>query len=445
MRPFTGTPDGPYFSETSSRKVKEALRAQLAGQCAEDDLCRWYDPLHIEVDGEALTVTFPHRFFSSCFFNSGRKQLEEALAALLGTEATVHYRGCPQPEVFDPPALPPPAERTGPEHPFGENCTLENFIINGKNFFPLAVAREVLKTQKEPSYNPLIYCGKSGSGKTHILRALAGELSKMHSFGAVFYGNTGRFALEYARGGTGKSGSYRAYCIEDIHQLENNAELQEGLALLLDNCLDGRRQVICSCNGLPSSRGFSDSLRSRLERGLVAELKNPDLDVRMRYAQSRCALHGLDLTKEQLLSIARRCDHLNHLSGILLKTAAYRKLSQRKLDDQDIEKILESAGDHNSITEQDIIRCVAGYFSLGADEITGSTRKQIPVHARQTAMFLCRELVGTSYPALGRIFGGKDHSTVIYAIRKITKNIVTHKKTHNDVSELRRRCAKLKE
>jgi chromosomal replication initiator protein len=424
--------------------VKDALRAHLAQRCAEEDLCCWYDPLRIEMDQEAscLMVTFPHHLFGPWFARTGQDALESGLASCLGKKIPIRYLARRQHAASAAPGSPLPAQSVSMEKPFGELCTLERFIINKKNFFPLAVAREVAKAQREPTYNPLVYYGKSGSGKTHLLRAIANELSAAYNYRAVYYGNTATLIQESEQRGTVAGiDRYLAYCIDDIHLFANNFPLQEKLLVFLDACLYGKKQFVCACSGpLASHRGFSESLRSRLELGLIVELKNPDIDVRMRFAQVQCAAHGFILAREHLLLLAQHCEHLRYLSGVLLKIAAYAKLTQREIATQDIEKILKNSGEHSPVTPQHIIHRVAEYFSLPLEEITGNKRKPALVFARQTAMYLCREILGTSYPVLGQIFGGKDHSTVMYGIKKIEKYIVEHKNAHTEITELTNLC-----
>ena len=430
--------------ELNRTPVKDALRVHLARRCAEEELCSWYDPLRIEMDREesCVVITFPHHLFGPWFARTGQASLESGLASCLGRDFPVRY--CARQHPAEPDAAPPPrsARPMRPDKPFGEHCTLDHFIINNKNAFPLAVAREVAKPRQEPTYNPLVYYGKSGSGKTHLLRAIANALSDSYDQHAVFYGNMEQLLqageLQEHSPSTIK---YRAYCIDDIHLFINNFPLQDRLLIFLDACLYGKKQVVCACSGPPiSHRGLSESLRSRLELGLIVELNNPDIDVRMRFAQVQCTLHGIDLARDHLLLLAQRCEHFRYLSGALLKIAAYAKITQRDITLGDIEQILTNSGEHCLVTPQDIIRHVAEYFALPPEEITGHTRKPALVSARQTAMYLCRELLGVSYSALGQIFGGKDHSTVIYSIKKIEKNIVAHKNAHTEITELTQLC-----
>jgi chromosomal replication initiator protein len=226
-----------------------------------------------------------------------------------------------------------------------------------------------------------------------------------------------------------------------VHLFANNFPAQEKLLALLDVCLHEKKQFVCACSGpLVSHRGLSESLRSRLELGIIVELKDPDIDVRMRFAQAQCMAHGIDLAQEHMLLLAQRCEHLHYLSGVLLKIAAYKSLAQEDITRQDIENILKHSGEYSPVTPQDIIRRVAEHFSLSPEDIMGNKRKSALVFARHTAMYLCRKILGVSYPALGQLFGGKDHSTIMYSIKKIEKYIITHKDAHTTITELHDMC-----
>jgi len=422
--------------------VKDALRAHLAQRCAEEELRSWYDPLHVEMDREksCLMVTFPHHLFGPWFEKAGQYSLEACLTSCLGKNIPIRYYSRPQPAA---PLSPFTPSNVRGKKPFGDDFTLDNFIVNRKNFFPLAVAREITKPQKEPSYNPLVYYGKSGSGKTHILRAMANELSDAWDYHAIFYGNIAELIQEFEqRGNSSASERYQAYFLDDIHLFANDFSLQEKFIVFLDACLYGKKQFVCACSeSLASHRGLLESLRSRLELGLKVELKNPDIDVRMRFVQAQCILHDIHLSREHMLLLTRRCEHLRYLSGVLLKIAAYKKLTQREIEKQDIEKILQHAGGQRTVTPHDIIRRVASHFSLPPEEITGNKRNPSLVLARQMAMYLCRAILGTSYPAIGQIFNGKDHTTVIYSIKKIEKFLVTHKDAHTEITKLKNMCS----
>ena len=314
---------------------------------------------------------------------------------------------------------------------------MENFVCNKKNLFALEIAYEITKKQKEPGYNPLMYYGKSGSGKTHLLRAIANESSIIYDYHSIFYGNIEGLFHSIDK-------KYNMYCIDDIHYFINNIQLQEKFVAFLDACLPAKKQLVCACSEFFfSNKGFSEILRSRIESGRIIEIKNPDLDVRMRFIKNQCIIYNINITHEDILLLAQRYEHLHSISSVLQKLVIYKKTMQRDATKQYIKKNIHHSNKHGSLTPRDIIHQVGEYFSLPPEEIMGSKRKPDIVFARQTAMYLCREILGISYPALGKFFFGKDHSTIIYSIKKIEKYIVTNKDTYNEITKIKNRCSNI--
>ena len=327
-------------------------------------------------------------------------------------------------------------------NPFGESFTLEKFIFNQKNLVPLALARGVVTPHQQPNYNPLLYYGKPGSGKTHLLRAIANKFTCYYNSFFVFYGNITQLLLEGEDDARCAAiDRYQAYCVDDIQLCAENIPLQEKFVAFLETSLIEQKQVVCACSDA-FHKGLTNNLRFCLERGRIVQLKKPDIDVRMRFIQTQSCLHHLTISRENILLLAQRCEHIRYIAQVLLKIAAYKTGTQREITEQDIKKFLRQASEHGPIMPQAIIRLVAEYFSLQPEDIMGEQRKPAPVFARQVAMYLCREILDLSYSVLGDIFGGKNHSTVMYSIKKIEKYIVMHKNMHNKIIELKNMCAK---
>ncbi len=417
--------------------LKDILRDRLQQNCSPEELRRWYDPLLLEYDTAAarLTVFFPHVHFAPWFAQEGQAIFERAVARWFGEQGI-------SPElVYQAAAWPP--RRPSPKDAPPAAYTLDGFITNSKNAFPLAAARRVADPASGHAYNPFIVCGKSGTGKTHILRALAAALAAAHGGDAVFSGGVDELAAAVAaHGGSAFFRARQALVVDDLQRAAHDAALQEQLIRIMDAFLDSRRQMIFACaDTLASLRGLSEGLRSRLEVGLVVELKEPDLDVRLRFAQARCRGQGLKLERDHLLLLAQRCAQLRYLSGIVLKVAAFQSLEQRAITTEDLENILHGTGDGRTVGPEDIVRTVAEHLKLAPKDILGGKRHPALVRARQIAMYLCREMQGTSYPALGRFFGGKDHSTVVHSIKKVTSLLVSDKDVQHLVTELKRKCS----
>jgi len=219
--------------------------------------------------------------------------------------------------------------------------------------------------------------------------------------------------------------------------------LQEEMVILFNMFHDAGRQMIFTSTGIISGYDFLDpKLKSRLEWGLIAQIKPQDLDIRVRFVQQRLKHDRLRISKEQTFMLCQRFPDFRNLQGILTKLAAYRDLMSREVTDKDFEQILAHTDDKqgSSITPDTVIAVISEHFGLNHKDITGTKRHQKIVQARQLAMFICRQLLGSSYPSLGRIFGGKDHSTAMYAVKKVKELQESNRDTKLLVTELKKKC-----
>lgn len=427
------------------RMPKEHIKQKLLRDYPPEYLQRWYDPLLLKLQEHTYTleVYFPHAYFERWFTQEGKRAFEQAFHDWCSTnmpQGRLCY--CP----FSGGATPEPFFQAGTSHiPAGDKHNdFSCFITNTKNAFPLAAAREVANPKSAHKYNPFVICGKNGTGKTHILRAIATErgLSAPNKPGAIFFADVdGLYELFANNTTTSLLARYTCIIIDDIQRLSSRMELQDQLAKFMDCCQEQGLQMVFACTGTISAiAGMSEALRFRLEAGLVVDLKPADIEVRMRFTQKRCAEYNIKVDKNHCLLLAQRCTQLSQLSGILLKIRAFHDLVQRDVTLEDIENILRSTGDERQTLPTDIVDTVAHYTGQRIEDILGSKRKPELVMARQISMYLCRELLGTSYPMLGRFFGGKDHSTVIHSIQKINKLLLTNKDTQQMVAVLKLRC-----
>jgi len=231
--------------------------------------------------------------------------------------------------------------------------------------------------------------------------------------------------------------------VDDLQRLKDFPELQEELVVLFNIFHDQGRQMVFSCTGTLGEMTFMEpKLKSRLEWGLIAQLKTQDLDVRVRYVQQQVGLKKVRLTKEQVFMLCQRFPDFRNLQGVLTKLGAYRELMNREVTERDFEQILAHSDDSqgSSLSSDIVLEVVAEHFNLAIKDITGGKRHQKIVQARQIAMFLCRQMLGSSYPSLGRIFGGKDHSTAMYAVKKIQQLQDSNRDTKLLVTELKKKC-----
>lgn len=439
--------------------LKNELRDILAQQKA-NDRGDWLESLTLRHEGNTLTVGFPHFYFAAWFNQQKRDLFEQALSCRFADKKLPQI-------VYEQPALghaqtwslPHVEQKTAdqnkqnfmvrtdtPAAPRIENDAFTAFIANAKNAFPLAAAKEIAERRADVAYNPFLLCGHSGTGKSHILRSMAATLAEGHTGSRVIIAAAARFCADnpaWVR----RPEIFWQQCdvllLDDIQDIAGQPAWQRKLVSCMDACprsigQDGKPgQMVFACTGQPQAlKALDERLRSRLESGLVVELMEPDLDVRMRYLQAMSKERHMNLTREQLLFIAQRCSQFRLLQGLLLKVAAFCSVTGCELSQADLENIVRTGVADKTPGCLEILGVVARAMNLRPEDVLGGKRRPDLVLARQVSMYICRRKLGLSYPELGRAFGGKDHSTVIYAIKKIKKILVSDKALQQLVTEL---------
>lgn len=459
---------------------------------SEETLRAWFDPLDIDWAEEEnrLSVGFPHRFFGARFAALFQADFEETARRVFGDDLTFVYGVAEEGSCFRSGATPPASTETAPPptaakthpalvnpFPFGEDRTFDTFIANGKHKWALTLARDLARrtahggagAPARGGENLLVLCGGHGTGKTHVLHAVGNELFRtlgrdlrllsaddLTERFVTAPGTDARVALRHELADT------RALLIDDAQRLAAGAfspaapaaaggpsssppasptdDLQNELCLILDRFLEQGKTVMLAGAGHPREWRLSAGLFSRLETGLWAELPEPDLDVRLRYAQRQAKALRAPLHRESLLVLAQHCSDIRRLSGLIRRAAAHRTLLGRELSEQDTLNIIRQGADPSPLSPQLIISIVGERCGIPAREILGEKRRPDLVQARQLAMYLCRELLGHSYPVIGKLFGGKDHSTVMHGVKKIKQLQDTDRLIHSLVTELTKAC-----
>ena len=331
-----------------------------------------------------------------------------------------------------------------------DHYTFDSFLANRKNDFPLNAARECVHKAAKPPYTPFIVYGQSGAGKSHLLGAMANALrgnGKALYFGGIAY-------LERLAAAPGRQAPITDHYVfideaqriaADTHGAPGTRDAQDALAALIDIFQASGKLLVLSFDAHPAEcAGLGQKLRSRLVSGLVVEIKRPDLDIRRQYVQQKNAAHSLGLDKEQIMTIAHRYQDIRSIDGALARLSAYRDLVSSQNPDAagvtDLASILDRGGVETQLTPVSIILTVAKELALPPEEITGKKRDKTLSLARHIAMLLCRELLGLSLIQTGRIFSGRDHSSVLYSIKKIKQLQESDKVVHKRVKDLRKLC-----
>jgi len=355
------------------------------------------------------------------------------------------------PEFPDLPSL-RDSERSGRpsalETRLNPKYTFETFVIGSSNRFPHAAAVAVAEAPGK-AYNPLLVYGESGLGKTHLLHAIGHYVRSLYTGAKVRYVSSEEFTNEFINAIRDDKQDvfkrrYRdvdVLLIDDIQFLEGKTQTQEEFFHTFNTLHNANKQIVLTSDRAPKRlEALEDRLRNRFEWGLITDVQPPDLETRIAILRKKAAMDRLTAPPDVLEFIASKIQtNIRELEGALIRVTAFANLNRQEVDMTLAEIVLKDLipeGGEPEITAGLIIAQTAAYFGVSIDELTGPSRGRHLVMARQIAMYLCRELTGLSLPKIGAQFGNRDHTTVMYADRKINQLLAERRAVFNQVSEL---------
>ncbi len=329
--------------------------------------------------------------------------------------------------------------------------TFETFVIGSSNRFAHAAAVAVAEAPAK-AYNPLFVYGDSGLGKTHLLHAIGHYAQTLYSGLKVRYVSSEEFTNDFInmiRDGK-QDGFRRRYrdvdvlLVDDIQFLENKEGTQEEFFHTFNTLHNASKQIVISSDRAPKRLvTLEDRLRSRFEWGLLTDVQPPELETRIAILRRKAIQEGLNAPPEVLEYIASRIStNIRELEGALIRVTAFASLNRQSVDLQLAEIVLKDLipeAQGPQITIATIMGQTASYFGLSIEDLCGTSRSRVLVTARHIAMYLCRELTDLSLPKIGQQFGGRDHTTVINADRKIRSLMAERRSIYTQVTELTNR------
>ena len=356
---------------------------------------------------------------------------------------------------------------TGPQNPTGlltptaahdvsqlnPRYTFDTYVTGSSNRFAHATALAVAEAPAR-AYNPLFIYGGSGLGKTHLLHAIGHYAQTLNPGIRVKYVNSEVFVSDFiacVRDGNQDDGRMEGFkrryrevdilLVDDIQFLQGKESTLEEFFHTFNSLHSSGKQVVLTSDQPPKALGGLDErLRSRFEWGLLADVQPPDLETRIAILSRKGTAEGLDLPFDVLEYIASRITtNIRELEGALIRVTAFASLNKQPVDQTLAEMVLKdiiSDPEGQEITTSLIMGQTADYFGITIDDLCSANRSRTMVSARHIAMYLCRELTDLSLPKIGREFGGRDHTTVMSADKKIRTLMAERRSTFNQVTEL---------
>jgi chromosomal replication initiator protein len=340
--------------------------------------------------------------------------------------------------------------RTGKGMAVGLNprYTFETFVKGTSNQFALAAAQRVAETPGR-SYNPLFIYGSAGLGKTHLLHAIGYYVHQNYAHYEVRYVSTETFLNEYVDGI--RSNTIAAFkrryrevdvlLIDDIQFMEGKEGLQEEFFHTFNSLHGANKQIVISSDRMPDAiPTLEDRLRGRFRWGLITDIQPPDMETRLAILRNKAERERTSVSHEVLEFIASNVTtNIRELEGALIRVAAYASLNKTQVDVPLAQQLLTDLLTRTTVkprSDEQLLVEIAEHLGFEVEALRGKSRQRPLVQARQTAMYVFRELTDLSYPAIARLFGGRDHTTVIHAVDKTQRMMSERKQVYDQVTEL---------
>jgi chromosomal replication initiator protein len=329
--------------------------------------------------------------------------------------------------------------------------TFDTFVIGASNRFAHAAAVAVAEAPAK-AYNPLFVYGESGLGKTHLLHAIGHYAQHLYPGVRVRYVNSEEFTNDFINSiRDDKASAFQRrhrdvdiLMIDDIQFLQGKVQTQEEFFHTFNTLHNANKQVVITSDLPPKQlSGFEERMRSRFEWGLITDVQPPDLETRIAILRKKAVGERLQSPDDVLEYIASKIStNIRELEGALIRVTAFANLNRAAVDLALAEVVLKDLitdDDTGEITVATIMAQTADYFGLTIEDLSGSSRSRVLVTARQIAMYLCRELTELSLPKIGQAFGGRDHTTVMHANKKVRELMTERRSIYNQVTELTNR------
>lgn len=366
------------------------------------------------------------------------EDLQTAIKVDLVQETEIKW---PEPEIYIPPTS-STVSGLNPKYSF------DSFVTGGSNRFAHAAAFAVAEAPAE-AYNPLFIYGSSGLGKTHLLHAIGHYALTLKPRLKVRYVSSEEFTNDFINAiQNNKTAEFQAQyrdvdilLVDDIQFLQGKDQTQEAFFHTFNTLHDHNKQVVITSDLRPKQlAGFEERMLSRFEWGLITDIQAPEFETRVAILRKKAAMEKIQVPDEVIEYMAARISsNIRELEGTLIRVTAFANLNRQAIDMDLIQVVLKDtlsfAGDSN-VSPMAIISATAEYYKLSPDDITGSGRQQAVALARQIAMHICRELTELSLPKIGMYFGNRDHTTVMYATKKISEQMRERRYIYNQVSEI---------
>lgn len=327
-----------------------------------------------------------------------------------------------------------------------EKYSFQSFVVGPFNELSYSASQAIIK--KPGAYNPLFVYGPTGLGKTHLIQATGNKIQSEYENLNIFYTSSEKFSQDYVNALKNNTiinfkNKYRSYDVlimDDIQFFSGKEKLQEELFHLFNILYDKGKQIIFSSDKHPNYIiGLEDRLRSRFSAGMIVDVTKPDYESRAALLKTKATQKKTAISDEVIDFLASNLEgNIRELEGILNAISIQTELRSRKISINEVKSLIKNnIKPKKHLALEEIIKIVAGFYSISPEQIYEKTRKKEIVHVRQIIMYMLREYFNISYPAIGKEIGGRDHTTVIHSYDKISQNLKDNPNLTKEIDQLK--------
>ncbi|MFC1726268.1 chromosomal replication initiator protein DnaA [candidate division KSB1 bacterium] len=418
----------------------------------------WFKPiLPIKYENNILTVQVPSQFFYEFLEAHYSELINSSISNILGEGAKIQYSVVMNnkfnyinaPLTKSKSVMPLRGEINDLQ--LNPKYTFDNFVEGSGNQFAKVSSIAISESPGTTSFNPFLVYGGVGLGKTHLIQAIGNYACSQKKAKKIIYVSSEKFTIDFINSiqtnkTTEFSKLYRnadLLLVDDIQFFAEKEKTQEEFFHTFNSLYQKGKQIVFSCDKPPSElKGLEERLISRFQSGLVVDIQAPDLETRIAILQRKAEENGIELSQEVSLFIATNIQsNIRELEGALIRLMAYASFTGKEITLELSKSILKDIRkyENKNLTVEFIQREVADYFNISEDLLRAKTRKQEAVLARQTAMYLSKELTNNTLTTIGLHFGGRDHATVIHAIKSVCDTMVLDRKYKETVDTIKRK------
>ena len=427
------------------KEIWARITANLESHLPKSQIKTWFSQTALKtLDADQAIVEVPNKFVATWLDDNYIGQIRQSFKETSGFRPKIRFTYAKKTHNKDKSRPESARKQTEhPEHRLNPLYTFGNFIKANSNRFAFSSAMEVAKSPSG-QYNPLYIFSKQGLGKTHLLNAIGNKVLGDNPKIKIMYLSADRFSSEFSLAARRRAftefrreyGGLDFLLLDDIHQISGRNRSQEELTSLLNSFLEAKNQIVVAGDAPPSQiNALQPQLRSRLEWGLLSEIQVPDQKTKMQIIKKKAKEKELYIPDDVVFFLVSATNDIKTLVQYLTGLETHSSLYHREIDMSMVKSIIKDRP-FSKISVHDIQKLTAGHFNISLSDLLSKKKKRAFSYPRQVAMYLTRKFSGMSFKEIGKEFGDKDHSTVLYAVRRIEKGKEEKSEVMDDINKL---------